>query len=79
MQPEHLLKTLIEDDSGVVKNLIRSAGGRPEEVLSGAETLLAKMPSVEGSGAGQLHLSPNLAKILDQAEQAMKKSGDACV
>ena len=79
LQPEHLLKTLLDDDSGVVKNLIRSAGGRPEDVLSGVEVLLSKMPSVEGSGAGQIHMSPNLAKIFDQAEQVMKKSGDAFV
>ncbi|MBI3441900.1 MAG: ATP-dependent chaperone ClpB, partial [Proteobacteria bacterium] len=79
LQPEHLLKTLIDDDSGVVKNLIRAGGGRPEDVLSGVESLLAKIPSVEGSGAGQLHLSPNVAKIFDQAEQVMKKSGDAYV
>jgi len=79
LQPEHLLKTMLEDDSAVVKTLIRSAGGRPEEALSGVETLLAKIPSVEGSGAGQLHLAPNTAKIFDQAEQVMKKSGDAYV
>lgn len=78
-QPEHLLKTLLDDDSGVVKTLIRSAGGKPEAVLSGVEELLAKFPSVEGSGAGQLHLSPNTAKIFDQAEQVTKKSGDAYV
>jgi len=79
LQPEHLLKTLIEDDSGVVKTLIRAAGGKPEVVLAGAEELLAKLPSVEGSGAGGLSMSPNLAKIFDQAEQAAKKSGDAFV
>ncbi|MCK4946423.1 MAG: ATP-dependent chaperone ClpB, partial [Alphaproteobacteria bacterium] len=78
-QPEHILKALLDDDSGVVKNIIRGAGGRPEDVLSGVEDLLAKLPSVEGSGAGQLHLSSNLAKVFDQAEQAAKKSGDAYV
>ncbi|MFH1159199.1 MAG: ATP-dependent chaperone ClpB [Pseudomonadota bacterium] len=78
-QPEHVLKALLDDDSGVVKNIIRGAGGKPEEVLSGVEELLAKFPSVEGSGAGQLHLSPNLAKAFDQAEQVTKKSGDAYV
>ena len=78
-QPEHVLKALLDDDSGVVKNIIRSAGSKPEEVLSGVEELLAKLPSVEGSGAGQFHLSPNLAKVFDQAGQAAKKSGDAYV
>ena len=35
MQPEHLLKCLLDDDSGVVKTLIRTAGGKPEAVVSG--------------------------------------------
>jgi ATP-dependent Clp protease ATP-binding subunit ClpB len=79
MQPEHLLKTLLDDDSGVVKNLIRSAGGKPELIVTGVEELLAKLPSVEGSGAGQTQMSQNLAKVFDQAEQITKKSGDAYV
>ncbi len=76
LQPEHLLKCLLDDDSGVVKNLIRATGGRPEDVLSGVEESLAKLPVVEGGGAGGVHMSPNLAKVFDQAEQVTKKSGD---
>src|SRR3954470_18076774 len=72
LQPEHLLKALLDDDSGVVNNLIRSSGGRPEAVLSGVEEALARFPAVEGTGASQIHLSPHLAKVFDQAEQAMK-------
>jgi ATP-dependent Clp protease ATP-binding subunit ClpB len=79
LQPEHLLKTLLDDDSGVVKNLIRSAGGKPELIITGVQELLTKLPSVEGSGAGQTQMSQNLAKVFDQAEQITKKSGDAYV
>src|SRR5688572_20663813 len=79
LQPEHLLKTLLDDDSNVVKNLVRAGGGRPEDLLRMLEEGIAGMPSVQGSGAGGLHLSPNLAKVFDQAEQAAKKSGDKFV
>lgn len=79
LQTEHLLKVLIEDDSGVVKNLIRSAGGKPESVLTDTEEAIAKFPSVEGGGAQGLHMSPTLAKVFDQAEQTAKKSGDSYV
>lgn len=79
LQTEHLLKVLIEDDSGVVKNLIRSAGGKPENVLTDTEEAIAKFPSVEGGGAQGLHMSPTLAKVFDQAEQTAKKSGDSYV
>src|SRR6202000_851045 len=77
LQSEHLLKALLDDDSNVVKTLIRSAGGRVDEVIYGTDELLAKLPSVESGANQQLHLSPLTAKALDAAEQATKKSGDA--
>ncbi|MCC7038170.1 MAG: ATP-dependent chaperone ClpB [Alphaproteobacteria bacterium] len=79
LQPEHLLKCLLDDDSNVVKNLIRAAGGRPEAVAQALDEGLAGMPSVQGGGANSLHMSPNLAKVLDQAQQITKKSGDKFV
>jgi ATP-dependent Clp protease ATP-binding subunit ClpB len=79
LQPEHLLKAMLDDDSGTVRNLVRAAGGRPEGLVKSLEEGIAGMPSVSGGGAGGIHLSPNLAKVFDQAEQAAKKSGDKFV
>lgn len=79
LQPEHLLKTLIDDDSGVVPNLVRAAGGNIDRVISEIDSILARTPAVEGSGASYAHVSPNLGKVLDQAEQITKKSGDSYV
>ncbi|MBU6475156.1 MAG: ATP-dependent chaperone ClpB, partial [Alphaproteobacteria bacterium] len=78
LQPEHLLKALLDDDSNVVRTLLRAGGGRVDDIISGTDELIAKQPSVETQNP-QLHLSPLTAKALDQAEQAMKKSGDAYV
>ena len=77
--PEHLLKVLLEDDSGMAANVIRKAGGRPEQVKQEAEKTLAKLASASGPGAGQLHLSHSLAKLFEQAEDLSKKAGDAYV
>jgi ATP-dependent Clp protease ATP-binding subunit ClpB len=79
LQPEHLLKALLDDDSNVVKTLIRSSGGRVDEVIYGTEELIAKLPAVDAGANQQLHLSPLTAKVFDSAEQATKKSGDAYV
>ena len=76
---EHLLKVLLDDNSGTVKNLIRNAGGKPEKVLADAEEALAKLPAVEGSGASTGHMSPALAKVFDQAVQVAEKAGDKYV
>jgi ATP-dependent Clp protease ATP-binding subunit ClpB len=79
LHPEHLLKCMLDDDSKVVQTLVRAAGGKPDELVEALDKAIAAMPEVAGSGAGQVRLSPNLAKVFDQAEQAAKKSGDAFV
>jgi ATP-dependent Clp protease ATP-binding subunit ClpB len=43
------------------------------------EQALAKRPKVSGSGAGQLYLTPELARIFDQSEQIAEKAGDKFV
>ncbi len=77
--PEHLLKVLIDDEEGLAARLITAAGGKPEQVRSETASALAKLARVEGSGAGQVHLSPETARLLDAAEQAAKKAGDSFV
>ncbi|HEV2561134.1 MAG TPA: ATP-dependent chaperone ClpB [Rhizomicrobium sp.] len=79
LKPEHLLKVLLDDEEGLAARLIRAAGGRPEQALQETEMALAKIPRVEGSGAGQVYLAPETARFLDAAEQAAKKAGDSFV
>ena len=79
LQPEHLLKCMLDDDSGVVRNLVRNAGGKPENLMKVLNEGIAGMPAVSGGGAGGLHMSPNLARAFDQAQQAAQKSGDKFV
>src|SRR5438874_5164558 len=79
LTPEHLLKTLLEDKEGLCANLIRAAGGDPQIVLAGVDAELDKQPKVEGAGAGQVYLGPELARIFDQAEKVAEKAGDSYV
>jgi ATP-dependent Clp protease ATP-binding subunit ClpB len=77
--PEHLLKVLIEDSEGLASGLISRAGGDPRLALRGAEEALAKLPKVGGGGAGQIYLTPQLARVFDTAEKAAEKAGDSFV
>src|SRR5881227_3109426 len=79
LTPEHLLKTLLDDKEGLCANLIRAAGGDPQPVLLAVDAELNKQPKVEGGGAGQVYLSPELARIFDQAEKIAEKAGDSYV
>src|SRR5213082_1848560 len=76
---EHLAKVLIEDKEGLCANLIRAAGGDPQNVLAAIDSELDKQPRVEGSGAGQVYLSPELARVFDSAEKLAEKAGDSYV
>ncbi len=77
--PEHILKVIVEDKEGLAANLIRAAGGRPEQVIQGVDLALGKLPQVEGSGAGQVYLDPATARLFEQAEQIAQKAGDSFV
>src|ERR1051325_4893234 len=77
LTPLHLLKVLLDDKEGLASNLTRAAGGDPGAALRGTEAELNKLPKVEGSGASQVYLSPETARLLDQAEQLATKAGDS--
>src|SRR5579863_943327 len=77
--PEHLLKVLLDDDQGLSAGLIDKAGGRSRDALAQVELALAKLPKVQGSGAGQLYLAPTTARLFDNAEKIAQKSGDSFV
>src|SRR3954466_1747718 len=79
LTPEHLLKVLLQEQEGLCANLIRAAGGDPQPVLLAVDAELNKQPKVEGSGAGQVYLSPELARVFDQAEKIAEKAGDSYV
>jgi len=79
LTPEHLLKTLLDDKEGSAAGLIRAAGGDSERALSGVEAELAKLPKVEGAGAGQIYVAPDLARLFESAEKLAEKAGDKFV
>ncbi len=77
--PEHLLKVLIDDEEGLAARLIAAAGGRPEQVREAVARALGKMPRVDGSGAGQVYLNQETARVLESAQDVATKAGDSFV
>ncbi len=77
--PEHILKVLLDDEEGLSAGLIDRAGGRSRDALRDTELALAKLPKVQGAGAGQLYLAPATARIFDSAEKIAQKAGDSYV
>jgi len=79
LEPEHLLKVMLDDEDGMTQRLITTANGDGAVLRRKIDQAIAKFPVVEGSGAGQLRLSTDLAKIVDNALNLAEKSGDKFV
>ena len=77
--PEHVLKVLLDDEEGLAAGLIKAAGGDSRLALRDTEAALAKMPKVSGSGAGQVYLSPEMARVFEAAQKLATKSNDSFV
>lgn len=77
--PTHLLKALLEDQDGLTANLIRKTGGDVNLIAAQVKAALDKMPKVSGSGAGQLYITPEMAKLFKAAEEVSEKAGDKFV
>lgn len=77
--PEHLLKVQLDDKEGLAANLLRASGAQPESALQAVEIELGKLPKIEGSGAGQLHLDPITAQVLAKAEELSDRANDKFV
>jgi ATP-dependent Clp protease ATP-binding subunit ClpB len=77
--PDHVLKVLLDDEEGLASGLINAAGGDARVALASVEAGLAKMPKVSGGGAGQVYLSPEMARVFETGLKLATKAGDSFV
>ena len=79
LTPEHLVKALLDDEEGAAAGLIRAAGGDPKAAQTAIDAEVARIPRVQGGGAGQPQVTPELMRALDAAERDAAKAGDEFV
>jgi len=77
LEPEHMLRCMMDDSDAVTAKLVRIAGGDVDVLAMETDKAIAKFPKVEG-GSG-LRISSDLAKIIDNALLLAEKSGDKFV
>jgi ATP-dependent Clp protease ATP-binding subunit ClpB len=77
--PEHLLAALLEDSDHLAQKLIVNCNGNVELVIAENKRSLKKITIVEGSGAGNLSISQELARILLLAEKLADQNKDQFV
>ena len=78
VMPEHLLYALVDQDGGLIPNLLGKTGTDTDKLLAMLDSAISKMPAVSGSGRepDKIYISPVTDKILSGAERLANTSGD---
>ena len=66
LTPVHLLLSLVEQEGGIVPSLLQKMKQDPHALARILETEVHKLPTV--SGRGSTYVSPDLKKVLDEAQ-----------
>jgi ATP-dependent Clp protease ATP-binding subunit ClpB len=65
IEPAHLLRTLLAQEEGLIRPLLKKLEVDPQKVIQEVDGLLTRLPKV--SGEAQVYISPGLDKALDDA------------
>ena len=79
VEPAHLLVALLEGEDSIAGALITHLGGRPQEIRSRAQAIVAGLPSASGSSVSQPQLSRAGLSVISSAEKEMQALGDQYV
>ena len=79
LSQEHLLVSLLELDDSLILKLIEKMEINTEHFCNKAKEYLGRCIKVTGSGAGQMHMSQDLNKVLTYAADEAKQMGDEYV
>lgn len=76
--PEHLLKVVFEAKEAIILQIIKESGVEPSIVEKEVDNILNKQPIVSGDSVS-LHISTEIAKIMETANKLAQKKGDQFV
>jgi len=79
IQPEHLLRVLLEEPESVVRSALQKMGIEPMTLLTGTDALIDGQPKVSGGGFGQIYISQKLKKVLDLSFKIAREMQDEYV
>lgn len=78
IDPLHLLSALLDQDNGSVQPLLRQAGGNIPALKESLSQAIGNLPTVSGT-VGDVHMSNDLAKVLNLADKQSQQNNDAYV
>src|SRR5688572_2624229 len=79
LTPQHLLRALVEQQDGIVPQVLGRVGVALPALLEILEKDIAAEPTVRGTGADEVYFAPNAKKAIDHAMVEAKNLGDTYV
>jgi ATP-dependent Clp protease ATP-binding subunit ClpB len=79
IEPEHLLKTLLDAAEGIVRPIVQKVGADADALESQVSAAIERAPKVSGAGIGQAGVGPRLSSVLSDAFKHAEKLKDAYV
>ena len=76
MTGQHLLKALMQQDDGIVPQVLGRLGVKSDLLVDVLDGDLANEPKVQTTSGDDIYFSPNAKKALDQAASEAKTLGD---
>lgn len=77
--PFHLLNSLLEEQDGICAYIITLAGGNISAIENALQDKINALPKVQVSGGSQIYFSSETLKVLQNASDLAKKTGDSFV
>lgn len=75
IEPEHLMKALLDQEGGSAKALLASAGGNISRLKMLLDEAIQKLPQVSGTG-GEVHVSNSLGRMLNLTDKLAQQHKD---
>ncbi|HKY55641.1 MAG TPA: ATP-dependent chaperone ClpB [Anaerolineales bacterium] len=78
VEPEHLFAALLQQEEGVVPQVLQRLGANPRDLLQQVQAELNRLPKVSGGGV-QVSISSRLRKVLVRAHDEIQQFRDEYV
>jgi len=78
IEPEHLLKSMLDEKEGICRSMLRKLGVSPDGVAQEVALAIDRLPKISGAGA-DIYISQNTKTVLDAAFAEAEKMKDEYV
>lgn len=76
VEPAHILKAFLSDQDSIVNTILSKLGANPAAITKVVDSILERLPKVQGASVSGQYLSNNSKELFDVAQKEGSKLGD---